>query len=115
MKIKALMVEVYKNKGRDFSNGGVSAWSDYVYLPCPTGCSQVEEDDPRLCKIVTRDIMGMKYRHIEPVNKPEGIGWMDGGCIVDSSDSRFHDMSGGFPLRLHDRCESQREYDILSR
>jgi hypothetical protein len=45
---------------------------------------------------------------------------MDGGCIVDTSDSRFSDAIialGGHrgPVRLHDRYETQDLYDTLSR
>lgn len=57
-----------------------------------------------------------------PIEKPpEGhVGWMDGGCFISTSDSRFtravehilgHNFYGAIPL--HDRSESQELYNSM--
>lgn len=73
-------------------------------------------DNPpeNLCKVVERFLFGRYYYHVEPMARPEGIGWMYGGCIVDTSDSRWGEISE-YPLHLHDRQETQQEYETYSR
>ena len=114
--MKALRLEIYKHKAGDCSNGGISSRFNEILLLCDEGFIDIDENDPpaNLCKLVERDIGGMIYRHIEPVAKCPGCGWMAGGTIVYTCDSRFRRMSE-YPLSLHDRCESQAEYDMYSR
>ncbi|MBQ5658752.1 MAG: hypothetical protein IIV02_04380 [Peptococcaceae bacterium] len=116
--MKALPINIYKDRGRDWSNGGISSRYDELLLVHPEGFIEIDESNPpeNLVKIVERNLFGRGvYRHIEPVAAPKGVGWMAGGCIAYSSDSRFNRLSGGYPLQLHDRCESQELYDLLSR
>jgi hypothetical protein len=64
--------------------------------------------------IVERPIGVGGYLHAEPVVKPPAgnVGWMAGGNLIGSSDSRFREMSR-YPLELHDRSETQELYNSL--
>lgn len=119
--MKALPIYIYKNNRLgDCSNNGISSRYDEVLLVCPDGYVNIDPENPpeNLVKIVEKRSYsrpGEIHRHIEPVAAPKGVGWMAGGCIAYSSDGRFNRLSGGYPLQLHDRCESQELYDRLSR
>lgn len=111
--MKALPISIYTDKRiGDCSNNGISSRFKEVLLICETGFIEVDENNPpeNLVKLVTRKLFGKEYKHIEPVARPTGVGWMSGGSIVYSCDSRFREMSE-YPLMLHDRQESQEEYD----
>lgn len=114
---KALPVEVYKaSLFEGCSNGGISEKYDEVLLLCDEGFVDVDLNNPpeNLCKMVYRKIGCGIFVHAEPYAKPEHIGWMNGGSIIHSFDSRFSRMSE-YPVRLHDRQETREEYDVLSR
>jgi hypothetical protein len=119
--MKALPIYVYRNNMfGDCSNGGISSRYDKLLLIHPEGFVEIDENNPpeNLVKLMEKRSYsrpGEVYRYIEPVAKPKGLGWMDGGNIAESSDSRFYDVSGGYPLKIHDRCESQELNDLLSR
>lgn len=119
--MKALPIYVYRSSSiGDCSNNGISSRYDQLLLVHPEGYVVIDEENPpeNLVKIVEKRSYsrpGEIYRYIEPVAEPKGLGWMAGGNIADNSDSRFCDVSGGYPLQIHDRCESQELYDILSR
>ena len=114
--MRALPISIFQDKAiGNCSNNGISARFKEVLIIHETGFINVDMDNPpeNLCKIVTRTILGREYKHIEPVARPTGIGWMSGGCICYSCDSRFRELSQ-YPLCLHDRQETQEQYDILS-
>ena len=114
MHMKALPVDIYKHRGGDCSNHGISERHNEILLICPDGFVDIDEDNPpdNLCKVVKRNLFGRDYYHVEPVTRPNGVGWMYGGCVVCTSDSRFR---FDYPLKLHDRTESQEMYDMMSR
>lgn len=115
--MKALPISVYKN-GRygDCTNGGITSRYNELLLICETGFVTVDEDNlpENLVKVVTRTIGGREYKHIEPVaNTDRGsVGWMYGGNLAYCSDSRFREFSE-YPLCVHDRQESQKQYDAM--
>ncbi len=113
--MKAIRVDIYRSDSGDCSNGGISSMWNQILLLHDDGYIDVDEERPPqcLCKVVTRYIGGQEYKHIEPVSKPTGIGWMSGGCVCYSCDSRFRDFSD-YPLCLHDRQESVKEYELYS-
>lgn len=116
-KAKALPIDIYESKSiGNCSNHGISERYNEILLLCEDGFVTVDLDDPpeNLCKVVERFLFGETYKHVEPVAKPSGAGWMAGGCYVGSSDSRFNRISR-YPLSLHDRCESWEMYERLSR
>lgn len=115
--MKALPISVYKDRGGDCSNGGITSKYDRLLLICEEGYETIDESNPpeNLVKIVTRHLFGREYKHIEPYAATDSncVGWMDGGCIGYSCDSRFSEMSE-YPLSVHDRQETQELYDMLS-
>jgi hypothetical protein len=55
--------------------------------------------------------LGTGYKAV-PVDAPKDkLGPMAGGCFIYTCDSR---MPGKAPIALHDRYETQEEYDFLS-
>ena len=116
--MRCISAAIYKNADGDSSNNGISSRFNYILIPHERGFVEVDEENPpeNLCKVVTRDLGFTVYTHIEPVVKPTGVGWMYGGTIVSSSDSRFKEATGiDYPLCLHDRQETAEEYELYSR
>ena len=116
--MKAINLYVYKNSRLGgCSNGGISERYDEVLLLCDDGNIDVDTDDmpENLCKIVTCEIGGTEYKHIEPVARVNkgSVGWMSGGCFVGCSDGRFHRLSQ-YPLSLHDRQETHERYEAMN-
>ena len=114
--MRALPISIFEDKKiGNCSNNGISSRYKEVLLVCETGFIEVDENNPpeNLVKLVTRHLFGRDYKHIEPVARPTGCGWMSGGTLVYSCDSRFRELSE-YPLSFHDRQETQEQYDILS-
>ena len=115
--MKALPITVFKN-GRygDCTNGGITSRYDELLLVCKEGFVKVDEDNlpENLVKVVTRTIGGREYKHIEPVAKTSKgcVGWMSGGNLAYTCDSRFRRLSE-YPLCVHDRQESQEMYNAM--
>ena len=111
--MRALPLGIYEEKGiGNCSNNGISSRFKEVLLICERGFIEVDENNPpeNLVKLVTRNLFGKEYKHIEPVARPTGVGWMAGGSLVYTCDSRFRELSQ-YPLSLHDRQETQEQYD----
>ena len=118
--MKALPVNIYKHNREDCSNHGISSRFESILLICDDGFVTIDEKNPpeNLCKVVKRNLWDKEYVHIEPVAEiPRNkTGYMDGGCVVMSSDSRFSRATGvDYPICLHDRTETWEQYDALSR
>ena len=114
---KALPINVYRtNRLSDCTNSGISSKYDELLLLCDEGFIDVDLDNPpeNLVIINVFDFRGEVYDHIEPFVRPNDgcVGWMNGGNIAFTSDSRF---DCEYPLCIHDRQETQAEYDMLSR
>ena len=115
-KAYALSVSIFEDKAiGNCSNHGISERYKDVLLLHDRGNIAVDLDNPpeNLCRVVKRHLFGKIYMHVEPVAAPVGVGYMAGGSLVYSCDSRFREISD-YPLSLHDRCESQELYDMLS-
>lgn len=115
--MKAINLKIFEDKTiGNCSNNGISTRFNEVLVEHPGGFITVDENNlpDNFCKIVTRDIFGKEYKHIEPVKAiPKGsVGYMFGGTLCYSSDSRFHDYFD-YPLCLHDRVETQEMYSRL--
>lgn len=114
--MKCISIDVYRNAdGRECTNGGISSIYKSILIPCEDGWIDVDENKPpkNLCKVVVDEFGFGTYRHIEPWNKPEHLGWMFGGNYAASSDSRYSKI-WDYPLPIHDRQETQELYDMLS-
>ena len=77
------------------------------------GVFEPDADAPAV-KLVYRNIFGKEYVHAEPVEdvRSGNVGWMAGGSFIYTSDGRFPSQ---YPIALHDRQETQAQYDQLSR
>ena len=116
--VKALRVEIYEGKSiGNCSNDGISARYKDILLIHEEGYIDVDLDNPpeNACKVVTRFLFGRYYKHIEPLKPVEkgNVGYMAGGSFAYCCDSRFGDISD-YPLPIHDRQETQEQYDALS-
>lgn len=110
--VRALPVSIYKHKGKDCSNKGISSKYDEILLICEDGNIDVDLKNPpeNLCELVERELFGRSADYVRPYRKANGVGWMAGGCVVYSPDSRF---ASDYPLCLHDRTESKEQYDLM--
>lgn len=114
--MKALPIYVYSNNSfKGTSNNGISEEFDKLLLIHEEGFIEVDENNPpkNLVKVVTRHLADGEYKHIEPYESPKSW-YMHGGSFASTSDSRFSKISK-YPLAIHDRQETQKEYDALSR
>lgn len=96
------------------SNGGLSSKVETVTLvdPAVDGPFEPDTEAPEV-KLVRRNIGGRPYVHAEPVVpvKPGNVGYCFGGTYISTSDSRF---PADYPIPLHDRQDTQEDYDHLS-
>lgn len=110
--MRALPISVYRTaRLGDCTNGGITSRYDELLLVCEDGFIKVDEENlpENLVVLVTRHLFGEEYKHLEPYAKPAGLGWMYGGNIACTSDSRFPSQ---YPLKVHDRQETQEQYDL---
>lgn len=117
---KGLIANIYKSKTLgDCSNGGISADHDEVLVVLDEPSCQVFEERKGLpcVKIVRRILFEKEYVHAEPIDTKDKtkVGFMAGGTFIYSLDSRFSEFVNKYPVSLHDRQETQEEYDMLSR
>ena len=115
----ALPISVYRDARlpNDCTNGGISSRYDELLLICDDGFIKVDVNNPpeNLVRIVSRNIFGKEYKYIEPVRAVDKgcVGYMFGGNVAGSSDSRFARLSE-YPLKIHDRQETQEQYNFCS-
>ena len=90
------------------TNGGATS---------PNRLENCRDDDRFIClKVVRRGKGANQYLHVEPMfdkDRGSGVGPMAGGNYVGTSDSRFSNVSA-YPLSVHDRWETQEQYNLLS-
>lgn len=120
--MKALPIEVYRTRHEgyfgdvDCTNGGITSRYDRLLLVCDEGFIEVDENNPpeNLVVMVTRRLWGSEYKHIEPYASTDSgcVGWMSGGNLAYTCDSRFSKMSQ-YPLSVHDRQETQELYNAM--
>lgn len=119
---RGITLSIFKDRGQDYSNGGVSSRADRVTLvedadgnPFP-GPFEPTPDAPAV-RLVRRYLGGRTIFHVEPVDGPgDGTPWMNGGTYVGTTDSRWTAATGGLygALAFHDRTESWDLYNSLS-
>lgn len=118
--MKALPIKVYYNKlYRECANGGITERYDELLLVCDDGFIDIDENNPpeNLVILVERILFGKLSNYIRPYEEcpKDKVGYMFGGSYAASSDHRFTEMSGIYgAVPVHDRTETQREYDRLS-
>lgn len=114
--MKALPIEVYKtSRLSDCTNGGISSRYDELLLVCDRGYVEIDENNPpeNLVKVSEHRCGFSVYKFLEPVARPQHLGWMFGGNLAYSSDSRYSELAGQ-PLPIHDRQETQEMYNLLT-
>ena len=118
----------HDNNGGDCTNNGISSKHQILIVISGTEI-EIEEyrqkyaENERILNktvvLVKRQLFGKPLWYFEPLVKPKGkIGGMSGGnyCNVDyNANDDFTPYGLGFPLPIHDRFETQEEYDALSR
>lgn len=100
------------------SNGGISERVDSVIVLTDVKEAQVFQPREGLPAVVIKKMSdGYVYAEpVEPCSSRKPVGYMAGGTFIYSSDSRWKRITGvDYPISLHDRCETQEDYDILSR
>ena len=114
------------NEGYDPTNGGISSrLNEIVVFSAETTKSEIAAwclknrvRPSDVCRLNKRMLWGEKHYFIEPVKKPRWvIGPMFGGNYASTSDGTWAEMLGdrcGYPVPIHDRFETQEEYDALS-
>lgn len=99
-----LIINVYKDAdGHDCTNNGISSKVKCLLLS-GEGIPEIfeaSEDCPPV-RLVKRNLSNGEYLHIEPWEHAIGTGWMYGGNIADTSDSR---KPWKYPVHIHDRQE----------
>jgi len=113
-KQQGLSVDVFRH-GTDSTNGGISGKVDSFTLlddSIENAPFEPSEKSPAI-KLVRRTIGDRVYVHAEPLEEcpSNKIGYMFGGNFIFTSDSRF---PNDYPIPIHDRSESQEDYNRLS-
>ena len=100
--MKGLICNVYRAKGHDGTNEGVTKFHDRVLLVGKgvVGVFEEDEDRPTL-ELVRRIIGGHEYIHAVPKEQTNKNS-MFGGNFVYTSDGRFPNK---YPIPVHDRFE----------
>jgi hypothetical protein len=96
------------------SNWGISSRAKSVMIASPNECLHVFNINTEKDEIVVIKKRG-DYVYAEPIDAPKGCGWMMGGSFIYSCDSRFRSEINEYPVPLHDRQESNKKYEELSR
>lgn len=102
---KTIPVQVYPNPLGDCTNDGISSYYVTLYLIADEGYNELPETDTRLVVLKSENTYGDHiHKWLEPYLSPDinKAGWMNGGNIGWSSDSRF---PFEYPLSIHDRQE----------
>ena len=87
------------------SNGGVSTKHKQFVLT-GEGMPEIFEPTEETPELVLVKWYGF-YKAV-PAIQPRGVcGPMSGGCYVETSDGRFSRVTGGHPVPLHDRFETE--------
>ena len=114
-KRKGISADVLRGR-YESTNGGVSSKYDSFLIIDPSierGNIESKSTTPEL-KLVRRNLPdGSEYVHAEPLEpvKKGNVGYMFGGNFIHTSDSRF---PNDYPIPIHDRQETQEDYNHLS-
>ena len=124
--MKHLGVSVFRDSWlkTDCTNNGVSSrhnrlelfW-DCTRVEAQKYCTEKGIDFDTAIFLVKRELWGEDHSYAEPLIRPKGkLGGMMGGNFVYTSDSRLYKLGGlttALPIPLHDRFETQEDYNGL--
>ena len=117
----------YIKEGYDPTNGGLSSRLDTITVfpedatdeNIKAWCDKHGKHIEDAARIVKNESWGQKHLHIEPVIKPKGmIGPIFGGNFAYTSNGIWANMTGEKtckPVPIHDRFETEEQYNALSR
>lgn len=120
--MKGLRLDIYRPRRGGAANGGISDHVDEVTV-VNNGVEEVfEADGDAPAVVLVEDAYGLKAvpadEKGEPAIVPAGsVGWQFGGTFIYTSDARMPTGSKSVrrsPIPLHDRSETQEQYDALS-
>lgn len=129
-KAKALRLDVYRPSHGDCSNHGVTETHDEVLVLCDEGPVDVDLDAPPanlMCLKAGTTRLGRRTLRLVPATDPDThmVGPMAGGCYASTSDARWHRLLSAHvgeenaylahAVPIHDRYETQAQYEALSR
>lgn len=129
--MKMTLVSVYRcdttigKTTYDTTNNGVTSRHNDMYLfwDCDKSeaisyCESKKIDTDSALILVKRELWGEDHSYAAPLVRPDGkIGPMFGGNFIYTSDANFYKMHGlatATPIFVHDRFETQEEYNALS-
>jgi len=111
VRLRGMLLTVLR-PATDCTNGGISSRVDKIVVITDDPSMQIFEPGPNAPAFIIQErVKG--YKSLVPINGcPEGhVGFMAGGNYAVTSDSRW--TFGALPI--HDRSETKRMYDTLSR
>ena len=126
----ALRLDVYAPPYGECSNHGITHTHDHVLVICPEGPVEIDLDDPpdNLMRLERGTIApSTKTLRLVPATGDTAglVGPMMGGCYASTSDARWHSLLATYvgkddayiasAVPIHDRYETQEQYDALSR
>ena len=123
--MKQLEVSVLRDASiGDCTNNGITSRHDELtlFFDCSKDealkyCSENNIDLDTVLWFNPRELWGEFHPFAEPLVKPpHKVGGMMGGNFIFTSDSRFPSLYGKcahFPIPVHDRFETQEEYNAL--
>lgn len=126
----ALRLNVYTPSYGECSNFGITHTYDDVLVLCHEGPVKIDLDDPpKNLMRLERGTVAQKAKTLRLVpatgDTTDLIGPMMGGCYASTSDSRWHRILADYvgkenayiasAVPIHDRYETQDQYDALSR
>lgn len=124
--MKQIRVSVYRaaDMGDCTNNGVTSRHRSMILFYAGTKdeamayCQEKGIDPDRCLYLVERTLWGEQHNYAVPLVRPDNVcGPMFGGNFVYTCDSRLAQAMGTTttePVSVHDRFETQREYDALS-
>lgn len=105
----------------DCSNNGISSKYDKVvcyFLNENETIDSIKEPEPNAVVLAERWLWGKPHFYFRPVKEvpKDSLGYMMGGCYVGSYCGGFAQYTRGQEiLPLHDRTETQEQYDMMSK
>lgn len=115
--MRKLTAWVYKSALGDSSNNGISHNYDSVvcyWLDHGEKISDINDVENNAVVFISRALFDKYCPIFQPIKPvlPNHVGYMSGGCLISSSDSRFSEWCGLNAVPLHDRQETQAAYDM---
>lgn len=120
-----LFITVFRSASySDCTNNGLSSRVDTstLFFDCTreeaiNWCKENGKSPEYMFFLVKRELWGEDHSYAEPLIKPEGKVQVFGGNFLYTSDSRMYKTGGKYktPLPIHDRFDTQEDYEAMTR